>query len=304
MIIPWIKGFLRWEKAPLTWTLVVLNLFIFLQTYEPHKASVTQKFSNSEMMILSGKLFYQFQHKDEKSLPLKTQSEWMMLGGKGLKDPEFVENAPSYKFYGDEIAIQNWKKDIRMYQNQFKTRNSHTFGLSGVSTSPLVWVTYQFMHASPMHLISNMLMLLIFAAALEVTLGGLALVVVYILGGFAGAWMFLTLGQNSLAPMIGASGSLSAVMAFYAAYEKKKRVSFFYFVSPLPGYYGWIYLPTLLIFPLCFLSDLAGYFSTPHELGTGVAYAAHIGGAAFGAMLGWSLRSFRRNIWVRWISHF
>lgn len=147
-------------------------------------------------------------------------------------------------------------------------------------------------------------MLWIFGAALEISLGGFALAAIYLVGGAVGAWAFLALGHGTLAPMIGASGSLSAVMAFFAAYEKKKRVSFFYFLSPLPGYYGWIYLPTILIFPLCFLSDLAGYLSTSQEVGTGVAYAAHIGGAAFGVIFGFGLRYFRRNIWVRWISQF
>jgi membrane associated rhomboid family serine protease len=100
--------------------------------------------------------------------------------------------------------------------------------------------------------------------------------------------------------MIGASGALSGVMAFYAAFEKRKRISFFYFVSPIPGYYGWIYLPTLIIFPLSFLSDLVGYLSTPAEIGSGIAYTAHIGGALFGAVLGFGLRYWRKNLWVQW----
>jgi membrane associated rhomboid family serine protease len=91
-------------------------------------------------------------------------------------------------------------------------------------------------------------------------------------------------------------------MAFYATFEKKRRVKFAYFLSPFPGYYGWIFLPTLLILPMYFLSDIASYLGTNPQIGSGIAYAAHIGGALFGASLGLVLRSFRQSLWVRWIS--
>jgi len=304
MIVPWIKGFMDWRKAPLTWTLLFLNIVIFIATYEPQKVSITQRFSNVDSMILTGKLFEQFKNPEMKKLPLKSQNQWMMLGGQGLKNPQFIESALTFPFFGDEIAIISWRKDIQEYQSQMRERPTHTFGLHSLSRSPLTWITYQFMHASWFHLMGNMFMLWIFGAALEIAFGGLGLVSIYVIGGTVGAWAFLALGHGTLAPMIGASGSLSAVMAFFAAYEKKKRVSFFYFLSPLPGYYGWIYLPTILILPLCFLSDLAGYLSTSQEVGTGVAYAAHIGGAAFGVAFGFCLRFFRRSLWIRWISQF
>jgi membrane associated rhomboid family serine protease len=302
MIVPWIKGFQNWSKAPLTWTLIVLNLFIFLQTYEASSKSVTRAFSNVEMMVLTGKLFSQYTSPEEKSLPLKSQNEWLILGGQGLKDPDFIERAATFPFHGDDVAIEDWRNEIRTYQHELKDKTSHQFGLHSQHSSPLTWITYQFMHASWTHLIGNMIMLLIFGAALETVAGSLWLGFIYILTGIAGAWAFLILGHETLAPMIGASGSLSGVMAFYAAFEKKKRVSFFYFISPFPGYYGWIYLPTLLIFPLCFLSDLAGYLSTPAEIGTGIAYTAHIGGAFLGACLGFGLRYFRKSLWFRWTS--
>ncbi len=86
--------------------------------------------------------------------------------------------------------------------------------------------------------------------------------------------------------MVGASGSLSAIMSFYVIAENRRRVPFYYFVSPISGFYGWIYLPTWLIFPLCFLPDLVGYLSTPLLFGAGVAYTAHLGGFMVGLFMG------------------
>jgi membrane associated rhomboid family serine protease len=229
-----------------------------------------------------------------------SRNEWLIKGGMGLKDPEFVENAQTFPFFGDTLAIQGWRESVRKYQDNVQEKWTTVFGLRTQGGSPVNWVTYQFMHASWMHLIGNMLMFVIFGAALEATIGGLGMGLVFLFSGFAGAMLFTFLSPPSLAPMIGASGALSGVMAFYAAFEKRKRISFFYFVSPIPGYYGWIYLPTLIIFPLSFLSDLVGYLSTPAEIGSGVAYTAHIGGALFGAALGFGLRYWRKNLWVQW----
>lgn len=303
MIVPWIKGFQNWHQAPMTWTLILLNFFIFLQTQEITSRRSGKAFVTNQNIVLTGKLYDQYKDKDNgPAFKDRTETEWIILGGQALKDPRFIAEASSFQFAGDEVAIAAWKKDLREYQSDLKLRSVTIFGLRSQDASPLNWVTYQFMHGSWMHLISNMLMLLIFGAALEMTIGSVAMISVYVMGGLAGAAMYLVLGQSSMASVVGASGALSAIMAFYAAYEKKKRVSFFYFVSPVQGYWGWIYLPTLLIFPLSFLSDIAGYLSTPAELGTGVAYTAHIGGALFGALGGFALRHFRKTIWVRWIS--
>lgn len=299
MIVPWLKGFLNWEKAPVTWMFLALNLFVFLATWEG-KRPATMDFSDPEKLVMTGKLYLQFQDPNLKTLPQYSRNQWMLQGGMGLKDPKFIDHAASFPFFGDSLAIQSWREMIRQYRDQVENKWSYIFGLKTQGGSPLNWVTYQFMHASWMHLIGNMLMFMIFASALETTIGGLGMGLVSLLSGFAGAWFFTLMSSASLAPMIGASGALSGVMAFYAAFEKRKRISFFYFVSPLPGYYGWIYLPTLIIFPLCFLSDLVGYLSTPAEIGAGVAYTAHMGGMLFGAGLGFGLRYFRKNLWVQW----
>jgi len=299
MIVPWIKGFLNWQKAPVTWMFLALNFFVFLSTWEAQRPA-SMDFSDPEKLVMTGKLYLQFQDPTLQNLPQYPKSQWMIQGGRGLKDPRFIENAATYPFFGDTLAIKDWRETIRLYHDQVQMKWTSIFGLRTQGASPLNWVTYQFMHASWMHLIGNMLMFLIFGAALEATIGGLGMGLVFLFSGFAGAWLFMFLSPASLAPMIGASGALSGVMAFYAAFEKRKRISFFYFVSPMPGYYGWIYLPTLIVFPLCFLSDLVGYLSTPAEIGAGVAYTAHMGGALFGALLGFGLRYARKNLWVQW----
>lgn len=296
MILPWLKGFLGYSKAPLMWLLVLLNFLVFAMTNDREQASPVSSLANATSLELTGRLYYQYQNPHEKKLPLKGANQWMILGGQGLRDPQFVTTADAASFFGDEIAITQWKKDLKLYQNQMSKRSSSIFGLNTEKWNWTSWVTYQFMHAGFIHLISNMMLLLIFGAAVEVSVGGFSLILIYLLSGLGGGIGYFYLGGHTLIPMIGASGSLSGVMAFYAAYEVKKRVSFFYFISPLKGFFGWIYLPTWLIFPLCFLPDIVGYISTPAEVGAGVAYTAHIGGAIAGVTLGLLCRLFRAEL--------
>lgn len=93
--------------------------------------------------------------------------------------------------------------------------------------------------------------------------------------------------------MVGASASISALMGFYVATELRTRIRYLYFVSPIPGHYGAIYLPTWLIIPMFLLVDLESLWATPEGLGGGVAYAAHLGGAFGGLLLGLVIRGRR-----------
>lgn len=286
MIIPWLKGFLLWDKAPIAWAIIFTNIMIYLMTAQVHKSSYL--FTQLEDIVLTGRLYDQYQFQKnlqfEKS-ELKTTEEYILLGSQGLKDPEFIRLATDLNFTGDAVAIAKWKNEIQEFHQMLQKRMAYKFGLVADRKSVLSWITYQFMHAGFFHLLSNMALLLIFAAVLESMIGGFYLILIYLLCGVAGGAGFMLLSGSSLAPMIGASGAVSGVMACYAVLEKKKRVPFFYFLSPMQGYFGIIYLPTFLIFPLCFLTDVASFLSTPKELGDGVAYTAHIGGAVCGILI-------------------
>jgi membrane associated rhomboid family serine protease len=288
MIIPWLQGILRWQKAPLTWTLLVLNCLFFLTTMDLQNSHNKEFVSDQNKFELTAKLYSQY--KGGKRLPAK--SELISLGTQALRDSDFINNADKIQFRGDQIEIQDWKNQLQDFREDLQRRPSQVFGLSWSQHRPLTWITYQFMHAGWMHLFGNMLLMVVFAGALELQIGSFGILFLYICSGLAGALGFLILGQATLAPMVGASASLSGMMAFYALYESKKRVPFIYFLTPVRGFYGKIWLPTWIIFPLFFIADLASYFGTVKELGTGIAYTAHIGGMCFGLLSG--------VLWKKW----
>lgn len=280
----------RWENYPLTWCLLGLNVFLFLLFFwrlDDKMAGVD--FTRAENMQTTGQLYRQYLSENPKAV----RAGWMLqthfedseqmeiLGTQALRDEGFLSSAEKFKFYGDEIRIARWQKDLAAFKSAYFGDILFTFGLHSFRPF-LPWVTYQFSHSGWAHLASNMVFMVVIALPIETMIGSWGLLLVYLLGGFAGGLGFLVLGGSTVVPMVGASASVSALLSFYAFAEVRRSIRFGYFISPMPQQYGFIHLSPLLIVPLFLIVDFASLISTPSGLGTGVAYSAHVGGTLFG----------------------
>lgn len=296
MIIPCPEDIRNYTRFPLTITLVLLNVFIFVLIFSGASTNISSSsLLQKEGLTLTGRLYYQYMQ-GLSSEALFDKPSWVremksvnaeqmgVLGAFALRDARFLANAETLSFKGDDVQIAHWKKDFIEFRKKYKEQLLYRFGLSSSEKGPLAWLTYQFSHSNWIHLLSNLAFLAVIGVAVEGLVGSGALLFIYVLGGFAGGAGFLLSDTHGTVPMVGASASISALLAFYCVAETRMRVRFLYFVSPMPGQYGAIYLPTLLIVPLFLLVDLANLWSTPEGLGSGVAYAAHLGGTVIGAL--------------------
>lgn len=135
--------------------------------------------------------------------------------------------------------------------------------------------TYQFLHAGWEHLIPNMLFLYVFGNSVEDRFGPLGYGCFYLAGGVMAA---LGHGMVSQAPILGASGSVSAVTGAFLVLFPQTHVTllvFIYFVD----------VPSMYIIGLFFAQDLLFEF-----MGVGgVAYLAHITGNIYGFVIAMGL---------------
>lgn len=296
MIVPLLLGLKDFIAAPLTWTLVLLNLGFYFVTMDARVATEspstrTATFFEARNVQRTG-VFY-LQYLDKKQLP--SAPELVLWGGKALRDPGFMSVASTFAFKGDPLEISAWQSEIEKMKEESLVRPSTLFGLSRDPSvawkKPLTWVTYQFMHASAVHILSNMVFLILFGIAVERIAGSLIVSLVFLLGGIFGAGFALWTDPPSALPMVGASASVSAIMAFYVFAEEKRNIRFFFFFSPFKGFFGDVYLSKWWILPLCLLPDLAVWMSEkistgPQLLSQSIATSAHVGGALFGALAG------------------
>jgi membrane associated rhomboid family serine protease len=141
-----------------------------------------------------------------------------------------------------------------------------------------------FLHGGWLHLAGNMLFLWVFGNNVEDRLGYLVYPGFYVMGGLAASAVQIAFDPSSTIPTLGASGAIGAVLGAYAVLFPRARVTtlvFFFFITVVEIRAGY-----LLAFWL-----LLQLFSGVGQLGTdvngGVAFWAHVGGFAFGAIVAW-----------------
>jgi membrane associated rhomboid family serine protease len=144
--------------------------------------------------------------------------------------------------------------------------------------------TSMFLHGGWLHLLGNMLFLYIFGDNVEDRFGHFRYLVFYLVAGVAAAATQVYFNPASEIPMVGASGAIAGVLGAYVFLFPAARV-----VTLLPIFFFFqiVELPAYLFLGIWFgLQIISGLLS----LGIGgdaggVAWWAHVGGFAAGAVL-------------------
>jgi membrane associated rhomboid family serine protease len=148
--------------------------------------------------------------------------------------------------------------------------------------------TSMFLHGGWGHLLGNMLYLWIFGDNVEDRFGRVAFVPFYLAAGVAGAFAQIAASGASTLPMVGASGAIAGVLGAYVCMFPTKRVRVFAYLFVFE-------VPAVFVIGLWALTQVMDGFGS---LGGGVAsdsskvaYLAHVGGFAAGAVgaLAWRI---------------
>ncbi len=146
----------------------------------------------------------------------------------------------------------------------------------------LTIVTSMFMHGSWLHIISNMVFLCAFGPEVEDLMTSRRYLVFYLLGGFAAAVAQIASVPASTVPILGASGAIAAVMgAFLVTYPRDKIRSLLVILV----FVSVAYIPAALLIGVWFLIQFLSLGSVTEHSAGGVAYAAHVWGFIFGAVV-------------------
>jgi membrane associated rhomboid family serine protease len=137
-------------------------------------------------------------------------------------------------------------------------------------------LTSMFLHGSLLHLGGNMLYLWVFGNNIEDTRGPIVYLVFYLASGVVATFAHIALDPGSTIPLVGASGAIAGVMGAYLVLFPRVRIR------------------SLIIFFFIMFRDIEArwllgiwfvmQFFTGQD--SGVAWAAHVGGFAFGVLVG------------------
>ena len=154
-------------------------------------------------------------------------------------------------------------------------------------------LTSTFLHAGWLHLVGNLWYLWIFGDNVEDRLGHAGYLLFYLAAGAASGALHVLVNPLSPVPTIGASGAIAGVLGAYLVMFPRARVIT---LVPLFVFFKVMALPAVLVLGLWFVFQFfSGALALAYATGTsgGVAWWGHIGGFAFGALVG--LASGRRR---------
>lgn len=146
-------------------------------------------------------------------------------------------------------------------------------GMGEFTTQPWAFITYSFLHFGVFHVLFNMIWLYMFGRIILNLFSEKRLLTVYLLGAMAGGLMFVLsynlfpVFENSRGYLIGASGAVTALMAFIATISPNTQLRIFTFNIKL-----WHIAVALILLDLVRIS-------TSSNAG---GLLAHLGGAIFG----------------------
>jgi membrane associated rhomboid family serine protease len=133
-----------------------------------------------------------------------------------------------------------------------------------------------------MHLLGNMWFLWIFGNNVEDSMGHARFLVFYLVCGLVAAALQVAADPASTVPMVGASGAIGGVMGAYVVLYPRVRVHlafvFGFYVTTMA-------VPAYTMLGYWFLLQLVGGAFSLASKGGGVAFWAHVGGFAAGAVL-------------------
>ncbi len=275
-------------KISLAFVFVLLNVFVYLFSnisFENWPAKNDyQEIENKGFNLALSQMYLQtldsFQKKSIQHLDVNK------LAQVAIKDQFFWSKSAYFPFSGDSVQISSVKAVLSQLKSGYQNSVQHQLGLGPNPTSPWAWVTYQFTHFSVMHLLSNLIFIFMTVSYLEKKISPFWIATVYLIGGIGGGIGFLFFSESSDLSVIGASGSVCALLSFIVVIKKNTLMPWTYFIAPIPNGYGEIYLPAFLIFPIYLIADFTSLLLEPAGIETSVAHSAHIGGTITGLGLG------------------
>ena len=142
--------------------------------------------------------------------------------------------------------------------------------------------TSMFLHGGVLHLIGNMWYLWLFGDNVEDRLGHMRFLLFYLACGVLGGMAHVAAGSGITMPTIGASGAVAGVLGAYFLCFPRTRVLT---LVPIFVFMTFVELPAFILLFFWFALQLLSGVGSIGAAQPGVAWWAHIGGFAAGALL-------------------
>ncbi|MAR00067.1 MAG: hypothetical protein CMI00_05955 [Oceanospirillaceae bacterium] len=301
MIILPVERRLDWKHAPVTLiSIILLNILIFFlyQANDPQKFDAALgEYLSAGMLEKEWPVYKDYLRAGDRQAELESLAHWYVQKNYRVVAANILENRRFYTYLeenGRDLFYQSyyseWSELRPVIQQQVNDMSFYRFGLTADNLSVVDLIAHQFLHGDFMHLLGNMMFLMLCGFVVEAAIGHLPFLGFYLLGGVVAGLTQAAMDMTSDQPMIGASGSVSAVMAMYVVLYRMQSIRFFYWFYLIVGYFR---APALVILPVWVGLELLKLWHDPQS---NVAFMAHVGGFVAGGVLIGLLAAFRPGI--------
>lgn len=300
LIIP-VERQLDWRKPPLmTLAIILANVLVFF-LYQTQDSDLidraVEQYLDADLVQLEAPVYLDYL---ERGIRLKKDDRMELAGAVAEaideKDAEWLAyvillDPGFYAMLVDEGALfwqtdtySDWK-EVRssIVENYINNISARRVGLIPADIQLSDLVGYQFLHGGIGHLLGNMIFLFLLGFTVERALGKSRYLIAYLLCGVLSGLFFAAFDNESLVPLVGASGSISGLMGMYVAIFGLQKIRFFYFLGV---YFNYFTAPALAILPVWVGKEVYDYWLGEASR---VAYMAHAGGLIAGAGMVWLL---------------
>ncbi|MFT7561976.1 MAG: membrane associated rhomboid family serine protease [Flavobacteriales bacterium] len=285
IVVPTEKRF-DWQHTPVVLCVIVLInvlVFFFYQSDDDEKAyDAVTHYNALNLLDTEHSLFQQYLEQNNEHQLLQDINALYDddLSSTILFRRDFYEHlVTNGASLMGESAYEQWQPQREEIQTQFDSTSPIAHGLSAKYFKLSALISHQFLHGDIMHLMGNLFFLVLCGFAVEAAIGHWRFLLFYLISGVAAGMAQVMADWQSSVPLIGASGSISGVMAMYLAIFRLKKIEFFYWIFFFVGYFR---APALLLLPIYIAKELISYYTSPDS---NVAFLAHAGGFVAGSVL-------------------
>ena len=150
----------------------------------------------------------------------------------------------------------------------------------------LTLVSALFIHTSWLHLLGNMVYLWVFGLPVERRVGGLGMLVVFVVGGMLANLSVVMRLPELTSPIVGASGAVSAVVGSYLVLFPSRHIGM---LLPLGLYLQFARVPAILVIGSWFTLQLV--YTVLGPITGVVAWWTHMAGFALGLIFALLVRA-------------
>jgi membrane associated rhomboid family serine protease len=272
----------RWPV--ITFALIALNVVAFLGTHWQMEAQAPDRAELRTHIIILAATHPELKMSDEAQQFISDvqrkvpEAFWKQIAYSNRK-PEDAWDARIRTVTDPEELQKEMDSLSERFAEEEKRSILDNYGFVPAHPRPITYLTSMFLHTGWLHLIGNMWFLWLAGFVLEDRWGRVIYPVFYIIAGVAASIIHAWFNPGSIAPALGASGAVAALMGGFLVRFPKLKIQMLWFMLIFRLRFK---APAYCLLPLWLFMEIS--YGSLFGQATGVAHWAHVGGFLAGAL--------------------